>query len=137
MVVRDVSPYGSILTDGNGITLYLFAADSKTKSTCNGACASYWPPFVVKKDESIEKGNGVSGDISTFKRSDGTLQVAYNGMPLYYFKPDSSPGDTKGQNFNSFGAPWYVVLPQATSFDSARTLSVNHGKSSGGGYGGY
>lgn len=40
---------GQILVDGKGRTLYLFAADSGTRSTCNsGACVQYWPPVLTK-----------------------------------------------------------------------------------------
>ena len=39
------SKLGKILVDGKGRTLYLFQADTGTASTCNGACASAWPPL--------------------------------------------------------------------------------------------
>ena len=31
----------------NGHTLYLFRADSGTKSACYGQCATYWPPLLT------------------------------------------------------------------------------------------
>ena len=37
------SGLGSILVDSQGHTLYLFEADSGTKSACSGACAGAWP----------------------------------------------------------------------------------------------
>ena len=39
-------------------------------------------------------------------RDDGSVQVTYNGWPLYYFAPDRGPGDARGQNS---GDLWYVV----------------------------
>src|SRR6185295_19343885 len=37
---------GKVLVDAQGRTLYLFEADKGTKSACDGACASIWPPLV-------------------------------------------------------------------------------------------
>src|SRR3954471_16359327 len=41
------SDLGNILVDSQGRTLYLFGADTGTKSACSGACAVNWPPLVV------------------------------------------------------------------------------------------
>ena len=32
----------------------------------------------------------------TITRDDGTIQVTYNGLPLYHYSGDSPPGDTTG-----------------------------------------
>ena len=34
----------TVLTNAKGFTLYSFAPDTATKSACNGACATSWPP---------------------------------------------------------------------------------------------
>ena len=36
----------AVVTDAQGYTLYWFAPDSPTKSTCYGTCAVYWPPLT-------------------------------------------------------------------------------------------
>ena len=36
-------------------------------------------------------------------------ELTYAGAPLYRFLPDKTPGDTKGQGSNGFGAPWLVI----------------------------
>src|ERR1700738_376905 len=38
---------GQILVDGRGFSLYLFEADTTTKSTCSGDCAANWPPLLT------------------------------------------------------------------------------------------
>jgi predicted lipoprotein with Yx(FWY)xxD motif len=45
------------------------------------------------------------------RRSDGSLQVTYNGHPLYDYLGDSAPGQTHGEGLKQFGARWYAVAP--------------------------
>jgi predicted lipoprotein with Yx(FWY)xxD motif len=123
IMVRANPKYGDILTDGRGMTLYVFPIDAKDKSACYGACAAAWPPFLLDQGEKLTVGSGVTGVVSTFARSDGTIQIAYNGMPLYFFVADKAAGDALGQGLVSFGGPWWVVPPQAANFEEAKTLS--------------
>jgi predicted lipoprotein with Yx(FWY)xxD motif len=102
------SKLGKILVDSKGLTLYLFAADTGTSSTCSGACAAAWPPLITKGKPTA--GSGVKASLlGTTKRSDGTLEVTYAGHPLYTYAGDTGPGQTTGQALPQFGAPWYVV----------------------------
>jgi predicted lipoprotein with Yx(FWY)xxD motif len=99
---------GRILVGGNGRSLYLFEKDKGPMSTCNGACASSWPPLT--SDGKPQAGSGVdAAKLSTSKRSDGAQQVVYAGHPLYYYAGDSAAGDTNGEGLDQFGAEWYVV----------------------------
>jgi predicted lipoprotein with Yx(FWY)xxD motif len=107
------SNLGNILVNSKGQTLYLFQADKGTASTCNGACASAWPPVIT--NGAPIAGDGVSGaKLGTTKRSDGTTEVTYNGHPLYTYAGDSSPGLATGEGSQEFGAEWYVVSPGGT-----------------------
>jgi predicted lipoprotein with Yx(FWY)xxD motif len=99
---------GRILVDSRGDTLYLFAADSRTKSACTGACATAWPPLRSSGKPTAEP--GVNGSLlGTINRSDGAPQVTYNGHPLYLFIQDNKPGATNGQGMTAFGAAWFAV----------------------------
>src|SRR5690606_20162860 len=40
------SELGTILVDGEGMTLYVFDNDSGGESACYDACASTWPPLT-------------------------------------------------------------------------------------------
>ena len=104
------SRYGKVLFDGRGRVLYLFARDRGGRSSCYGACAEAWPPFLTK---GVPRGlAGVKASLlGTTKRSDGTLQVTYAKHPLYYFKGDTKPGLIKCQNVSNFGGLWLVVSP--------------------------
>ena len=93
---------GKFLTGANGMTLYIFKKDSSNKSACSGDCASNWPPFIVSAGTTVTAGDGVTGKLTTIKRDDGTMQVAYNGAPLYYFVADQAAGDTSGQGIEDF-----------------------------------
>jgi len=102
------SKLGRILVDGEGRTLYLFEADKGEASTCDGACASAWPPLTTAGQPIA--GSGVSAaKLGTTERSDGTTEVTYNGHPLYTFAGDGGPGQTTGQGSDGFGAEWYVL----------------------------
>jgi predicted lipoprotein with Yx(FWY)xxD motif len=108
------SGLGPILTDGTGRTLYMFTKDAPGLSTCYDQCASAWPPLL--SDTAPALPNGVPGVLGSTPRTDGSSQVTYNGMPLYYWVKDQQPGDTTGQNV---GGVWFVINPTL-----APTLSV-------------
>ncbi|MGY3203884.1 COG4315 family predicted lipoprotein [Streptomyces sp. TE5632] len=102
------SPLGTILVDGQGRTLYLFKADTSTKSTCTGTCAAAWPPMTVTGTPAAKK--GAKADLlGTTDRNGGEKQITYNGHPLYYFEGDTKAGDMNGQGSTAFGAAWYVL----------------------------
>ncbi len=93
-----------VLTGRNGLTLYTFDRDAagSGKSTCNGPCATNWPPLMAADGAKPE------GDYSIVTRDDGSKQIAYKGKPLYYWAKDTKPGDKTGDGFN--GA-WRTAKP--------------------------
>jgi predicted lipoprotein with Yx(FWY)xxD motif len=107
---KAVGSAGTILVAGsNGMTLYMFTMDVKDsgKSNCTGGCQSTWPALTVTAGETPTGGSGVTGTLGTITRADdGTLQVIYNGKPLYLFKNDQAPGDLNGVYQN-----WETVAP--------------------------
>jgi len=45
----------------------------------------------------------VSGTFGTLTRADnGSTQITYNGLPLYYFASDSTPGKASGDGVGGF-----------------------------------
>jgi len=95
----------TVLTNVKGFTLYWFAPDTATKSTCYGTCAGYWPPVTGTPSA----GPGVTGKVATIKRSDGTSQVTYKGHPLYTYVGDTAPGQAFGNNLNLNGGLWHEM----------------------------
>jgi predicted lipoprotein with Yx(FWY)xxD motif len=110
VAVAKGSELGAILVDSKGLTLYDFHKDKGGKSSCYGACASTWPPLTTEGAPRAMSG-AQSSQLGTTKRSDGTVQVTYAGHPLYTYAVDTKPGDTKGQDIDSFGAEWYALQP--------------------------
>lgn len=101
-------PLGTILVDGQGRTLYLWEADTTSESTCDGDCATSWPPVTVSGKPVA--GKGVKAALlGTTTRDDGREEVTYNGHPLYRYAGDTVAGDTNGQGSHGFGAFWYVL----------------------------
>ncbi len=99
--------FGEILVDGNGMTLYMYTKDEADKSNCAGGCLEAWPPLLA--DGTVIAGDGVDANLlGETALADGSMIVTYNHMPLYYWKGDSKPGDTSGQDVNQV---WYVVSP--------------------------
>ena len=113
-------PLGTVLTGENGKTLYVFTADSANKATCTGSCSSNWPAFTLDTGETVTPGAGVTGALTTFANSDGKMQVAINGLPLYYFAKDTKAGDTNGEGI---GGKWFVANPAGTVPSAAPAAS--------------
>jgi predicted lipoprotein with Yx(FWY)xxD motif len=103
--------YGRALVDRRGFALYRFTRDRSTASTCYGACAAAWPPYVVSKPPSTVGRGARSGLLGSVRRRDGRLQVTYAGRPLYYYVGDRRPGQVLCQAVAEFGGTWYVVAP--------------------------
>ncbi len=97
--------FGSFLIDDKGMTLYLYTKDTPNTSNCYDKCATAWPPLLTTG--APVAGDGVNASLfGTTTRTDGTLQVIYNGWPLYYYAKDKAPGDVVGQDV---GGVWYVI----------------------------
>jgi predicted lipoprotein with Yx(FWY)xxD motif len=96
---------GDVLADGSGRTLYVFTPDGTGAPTCYDTCAANWP--ALTSDTAPQLGAGLAAaDFGTTARTDGTTQVTFHGMPLYYFAGDTAAGQTNGQGLNG---KWYVV----------------------------
>ena len=94
---------GVVLVGPNGLTLYTRSGDSANTSSCTGGCIAAWPALTVPAGGTASAGTGVTGTVGTFTRTDdGTTQVTYKGLPLYFWKSDTKPGDVSGQGIGGF-----------------------------------
>jgi predicted lipoprotein with Yx(FWY)xxD motif len=116
---------GTFLTGPNGMALYTHAGDSATSSTCSGSCATAWPPLAASGQPMA--GTGVTGQLGTLTRADGTMQVTYAGLPLYYWQGDTKAGDVTGNGVDGFSIALVsgaAPMP-STSGGSAPSASPN------------
>ena len=111
------SSLGRILVTRQGRSVYLFEKDHRKASTCYGACAGEWPPVTTSGAPIAAKGV-VDAMLGTRKRKNGTLQVTYNGHPLYTYAGDAKAGQTNGEGSNAFGGAWYVLSPAGKKIDN-------------------
>lgn len=109
IAVSTSAELGDYLVGSDGMTLYTFANDAPGVSNCTGGCAANWPPLTVPSAAALAQvGEGVTGELGLIEREDGSLQVTYNGAPLYFWVRDGQPGDTTGHNFRDV---WSVAVP--------------------------
>ncbi|MBF0680822.1 MAG: hypothetical protein IR164_18000 [Devosia sp.] len=90
-----------VLTDANGMTLYIFDKDEPGVTNCYDSCAEKWPPLFADDAAAAE------GDFSIVDRTDGTKMWAYKSMPLYYWVDDKAPGDITG---DGVGGVWHLAI---------------------------
>jgi predicted lipoprotein with Yx(FWY)xxD motif len=103
-----------VLVDADGKTLYVFDNDKGSTSSCEGGCASTWPPLTTDGDPTA--GDGAQASLlGTTDRSDGSSQVTYDGHPLYRYNADTAAGNTHGQGV---GGIWWVVGADGTKITS-------------------
>lgn len=95
------SDKGEVLTDAEGMTLYIFDKDEAGKSNCYDQCAMNWPPLMAAADAAAE------GEFTLVERLDGSKQWAHDGMPLYLWKNDQKPGDMTG---DGVGGAWHTAM---------------------------
>ncbi|MGE7435519.1 hypothetical protein [Kitasatospora sp. NPDC001175] len=100
-----------VVHNAAGFTLYRFDKDTTkpSKSNCNDACATTWPPVLVQPGSRIFLDGVSRADIGVVKRDDGALQITIGGWPVYRFKNDTAPGQANGQGV---GGTWFAVTPE-------------------------
>lgn len=120
------SALGTVLTDESGKVLYTRKGDNGS-SGCYDACAAKWPPFIISGN--LESKDNLPGTLGLTTRTDGMKQATYDGMPLYYYSLDNSPGVMAGQGI---GGIWFVVtvIPAninitPTKVENAKTHYIN------------
>lgn len=102
---------GNFLVATDGMTLYKYTEDTPGVSNCTGQCAVAWPPYTIPASEASSSLVGIAGadgQVGVIMRADGTYQVTYNNIPLYFYYKDMNAGDTTGQNVEG---TWFVVSP--------------------------
>lgn len=90
----------AVLTDDAQMTLYTFDKDMDGKSACYDDCAKNWPPYLGQAGEAKDADWTLTG------RTDGAMQWAYEGKPVYFYHEDMKAGDMKGEGK---GGVWHTI----------------------------
>jgi predicted lipoprotein with Yx(FWY)xxD motif len=137
----EISGLGTVLVNSKGMTVYMFAKDQGTTSSCYGTCEQGWPPVLAEGKPTAGEG-AMSSQLGTTERKDGTMQVTYAGHPLYTFVEDKAPGEATGNESIAFGGKWSVmdeageaVAGTGTSGETEEAPEEETSESSSGGYG--
>src|SRR5829696_2584852 len=94
-------PWGRMIVDSRGRTLYLFEKDKNRHSACFGQCATYWPPLLTH-GKPVARVGARQSLLGMTRRANGSRQVTYAGHPLYRFVQDRKPGQTNGEGSQAF-----------------------------------
>ncbi len=107
VLVVQSATLGPILTDPQGMTLYMRTTDPVGGSDCTSECAATWPPLLAAS-ASLALPEGATGTLAVITREDGSQQVSYDGMALYHYQGDAAVGDTNGHGVDGI---WSVATP--------------------------
>lgn len=119
--VATSADHGTYLVGPDGMTLYTYDKDTAGTSACSGACATAWPPLTVAAGQQPKAGDGVTGTLGTITRADGSVQVTYDGLPLYGWQGDTQAGDVTGDGVNGFALALAAGPSGSTSGGGAAT----------------
>lgn len=105
--------HGSILVDDTNRWLYLYTNDTQNGDTSvctDQECTAEWSPVIT--NGMPVAGMGVQQALlGTITRDDGTMQVTYNGWPLYYY---SGSGLTDSDRNGDEGT-WFLVTTEGNA----------------------
>jgi predicted lipoprotein with Yx(FWY)xxD motif len=99
---------GTYLAGPTRLALYTFDNDSAGSSSCTASCAETWPPLTIAMGETPSAPASVPRELGTLERDDGSLQVTYDGKPLYYYSGDGALYDTTG---DGVAGVWHLARP--------------------------
>ncbi len=108
--LQNVGGIGDVLDTSKGLTLYHLTSETGGKIDCTGACENVWPPLLVSGNLPTVPA-GVSGQLGTITRPDGSTQLTLDGMPLYTYSGDSGAGQANGQGVQGV---WFAVTPSGS-----------------------
>lgn len=106
---------GTLISGANNRTLYVLTADEKSTSaheklsTCYAGCATVWPPVLAAGSPAVA-GKANASLLGLTTRRDGTKQVTYDGLPLYYYAADTKAGQATGNHLKDGFGLWAGML---------------------------
>jgi predicted lipoprotein with Yx(FWY)xxD motif len=107
VITQRTKAFGTILARPDHKALYFWATEKQAggEVRCTGSCAALWPPLLVKSAAAVPRRvTGVRGTLGVVRRPEGTLQVTWNGLPVYTYVHEG-PGVVLCDNVDG----WFVI----------------------------
>ena len=121
VATQEMDGVGTILVDGSGHALYFSDQEEDGTIACVGACLEFWVPATATGPlpEDIPGLDAVRRDDT------GDRQLTLDGVPLYTFRLDKTPGQVTGDNVtDTFGGvdfTWHAAVTDAGTGGEADT----------------
>jgi predicted lipoprotein with Yx(FWY)xxD motif len=110
----------NVVPGGAAITVYSFSGDNRWRSRCNWACEREFIPVTTVGTPTAQEGVS-SSSVGVIRRQDGSLQVTYNGHPLYIYSQEqplvgemglvTTGSAGNGNGIEAYGGTFSVVNP--------------------------
>ena len=82
-----------------------------TSACTDEECTAEWLPLTTE-GAPVAGAGAIQNMLGTITRDDGTMQVTYNGWPLYLSSGDNAAGTANGQAVDSV---WFVISPSGNA----------------------
>jgi predicted lipoprotein with Yx(FWY)xxD motif len=119
----------SVLVDADGKALYTSDEEADGRVRCtDDACRRFWQPLTIQGGQPTGNVNG--GTLGVLQRSDGKMQVTFNGAPVYRFAEDQSGTLNADGLTDAFGGQqftWHAVTAGGGSQAPATTSGSSRG----------
>ena len=125
LTVASVDEGGRYIADSAGNAVYMLEADGDGVDACVGDCLETWPPVLVTDVQpSVDLGMDLDADLlGTVERDDGTMQLTYNGRPLYRYAADTGANRIAGHGIDDQWGEWYLLTPTGEEFAMTGTAA--------------
>lgn len=111
LTVATAGASGPYLANAAGSALYALEGNADG-SKCTGACLEAWPPVMATDGMPTAGANVEPTLMSTIKRADNSLQVAYNRQPLHRYAADTGAGRVAGHGVTDQWGRWTLLDPK-------------------------
>lgn len=115
-----------VLADTRGFTIYTDNGPlNSAVASCIGVCANVWRPVLLASAKVRPTVPGLPDQFRTLPRPGGVYPLAVNGQRAYTFLGDTTPGQTRGQNFTTGNGVGIVYTWKATSVPSTAPATIH------------
>jgi predicted lipoprotein with Yx(FWY)xxD motif len=111
-----------VLADSQGKTLYSANVERGGNIMCTGGCTSFWKPMSATAGQARTAAADLHVKLGVVKRSDGSQQLTYKGLPLYTFTQEGAgqlDGNGFADQFNGTHFQWMAATVGSKSASSS------------------